>query len=60
MKQILIENWSTILFGVVIPASWAIVRLTPTKKDDKVMKFIVTVLNAIVPDRKKGGGKHTK
>lgn len=58
MKEFLIENWQTILFAVVLPLAWSIVRLTPTKKDDKILKTIVTIINVILPDRKKGGGVH--
>lgn len=56
MKQFLIENWYSLLMGL-IPVVWVIVRLTPSKKDDKIWGFIVKIINAI-PDNKKGGGKH--
>lgn len=58
MIEFLKENWGTILFSVVIPLAWAVVRLTPTEKDDKILKTIVGIINFILPDRKKGGGKH--
>jgi len=58
MKEFLITNWQVILFAVVIPLAWSIVRLTPTEKDDKILKTIVGIINFLVPDRKKGGGKH--
>ena len=56
MKEFLMANWPSILAGLV-PVVWAIVRLTPTEKDDKIWGFIVKVIEAI-PDMKKGGGKH--
>jgi hypothetical protein len=46
------EHWgalSTGAFGLV----WAIVRLTPSEKDDKILAFIIKLLNFFIPDRKK-------
>lgn len=36
------------------------VRLTPSKKDDIVVDVVDKVINAVIPDRKKGGGIHLK
>ena len=44
--------WSLIGFITVI------VRLTPTKKDDDILNWIVKILNVIIPNRKAGGGTH--
>ena len=56
MKEFLIENWYSILIGLV-PVVWIVVRLTPTEKDDKIWGFIAKMIN-MIPDNKKGGGKH--
>lgn len=59
MTTLLLANWYYILIGVAIIA-WQIARLTPSEKDDKVVKLVIKVLTRIltlVPDNKKGGGK---
>lgn len=33
-----------------------VTRLTPSEKDNTVLKFLSNILNAIIPNRKKGGG----
>lgn len=48
----IIEHYGAIIWGLVA-FIWVIVRLTPTTKDDRIMQFIVTILNFIIPDRKK-------
>ena len=50
------DNYSAIIWGL-IGFVWIIVRLTPTKKDDRILQFIVTILNFIIPDRKKKSPK---
>ncbi len=55
--DILKENWGTVLTGLLTFLS-VIVRLTPTKKDDDILNWIIKILNAIVPNRKAGGGVH--
>lgn len=50
--KFIIENYGTIIWGLVAFA-WIIVRLTPSTKDDKILQFIVTILNFFIPDRKK-------
>lgn len=57
MKEFLIENWYVILTTIVVPIAWIIVRITPTKKDDVIMKIVSKIIN-LIPDRKKNGGKH--
>lgn len=49
------EALAGILFGLVAVAE-IVVRLTPTEKDDSILKKIVNVLFIIFPNRKKGGG----
>ena len=34
-----------------------IARLTPTEKDNTILNFLSNVLNAIIPNFKKGGGR---
>lgn len=58
IMKFIAENWLT-LVSSALPLAWAIARLTPTDKDDKVLAFIVKLLEAI-PDNKKGGGTHEK
>lgn len=46
------EHWgalSTGAFGLL----WIIVRLTPSEKDDKILRFLQTLFNFFIPDRKK-------
>jgi len=50
--KFIIEHYGAIIWGLVALA-WVIVRLTPTTKDDRILQFIVTILNFIIPDRKK-------
>lgn len=50
------ENWKVIV-SALIPVIWVIVRLTPTKKDDFILKILVKILELFIPDIKKGGGK---
>lgn len=51
------DNWIELLFAVLALAE-VVVRLTPTKKDDSVLNWIIKIINAILPNRKKDGGKH--
>jgi len=56
--EILIANWYAILAGALFVA-WQIARLTPSEKDDKVVKVIIKIIIKIltlVPDKRKGGG----
>jgi len=46
------EHWAALSsgsFGLI----WVIVRLTPSTKDDKILKFLQKVFNFFIPDRKK-------
>lgn len=46
------QHWvvlSSGLFGFI----WVIVRLTPSKKDDQILKFLQKLFNFFIPDRKK-------
>ena len=53
--QTITENlWEII--GVAMIAFELIVRLTPTEKDNTIYGKIKSILDAIIPNRKKGGG----
>ena len=46
------EHWGALisgLFGFI----WVIIRLTPTEKDDQILKFIEKLLQFFIPDRRK-------
>ncbi|HMO63305.1 MAG TPA: hypothetical protein PKC39_14565 [Ferruginibacter sp.] len=60
MIQYLQDNWATIITIIValLPALELIVRLTPTKKDDTALDWFKKLFDAIVPNRKAGGGNH--
>ena len=59
-KIILWLTENTVLVGAIIAILWVIVKLTPTEKDDNILKWIEKILDWLVPARKKGGGFHTK
>lgn len=46
------EHWGSLIWGV-FALIWVIVRLTPSTKDDQILKFIEKVLQYFIPDRKK-------
>lgn len=48
-------NWGTLLMGLLGFAD-LVARLTPTKKDNSIINFLSTIINAIIPNLKKGGG----
>ncbi len=35
-----------------------IINLTPTEKDNKIFGWLDNIFNVIIPNYKKGGGKH--
>ena len=48
------RNWDSLLFGLL--AFYELVaRLTPTVKDNTVVKILGSILNAVIPNFKKGG-----
>ena len=55
--EILKENIGTVIWGL-IGFITVIVRLTPTKRDDEILNWIIKILNVIIPNRKEGGGTH--
>lgn len=52
----LAHNWG-ILSLSLISFLEVVTRLTPTEKDNTVLAFLSNVLNAIIPNIKKGGGR---
>ena len=51
-----LRNWG-ILSVSFLAFCDVVARLTPTKKDNSVVNLLVTILNAIIPNFKKGGGR---
>jgi len=37
---------------------WVVVRLTPSKNDNDIISLLMKVINVLIPNRKKGGGRH--
>lgn len=51
-----IRNWGVLLMSLLGLAD-VVTRLTPTEKDNSILNFINSVINAIIPNLKKGGGR---
>lgn len=49
------ENWGALLLGLLAFIE-IIVRITPSEKDNSIFNWIVALINAILPNLKKGGG----
>ena len=49
------NNWGALLMGLLGFAD-LVARLTPSEKDNSILNFLSTILNAIIPNLKKGGG----
>ena len=56
-SNFLIENWEAILIGLLAFVK-VIVNLTPSEKDNNLFVIVDKIINAIIPNRKKGGGAH--
>ncbi len=56
--QFVTGHLAELIFGLLAFAE-IIVRLTPTKKDDSILNFIITIIDALFPNRRKNGGKFT-
>lgn len=52
MKDFLIENWMPLIVALMAFAK-VVVNLTPTESDNQVFGIIDTIINALVPDRRK-------
>ena len=49
------DNWGALLMGLLGFID-LIARLTPSEKDNSIVNFLMTLLNSIIPNLKKGGG----
>ncbi len=49
------DNWGALLLGILGFID-LVARLTPSEKDNSIINFLTTLLNAIIPNYKKGGG----
>ena len=49
------DNWGALLMGILGLID-LIARLTPSEKDNSIVNFLMTLLNSIIPNLKKGGG----
>ena len=54
-ENFLLDNWGALLMGLLGFID-LVARLTPTEKDNSIVNFLMTLLNAIIPNFKKGGG----
>jgi len=50
-----LNNWSSLVFGLLGFLD-IVVRLTPTTTDNSVLSVLSKFMDAIIPNRKKGGG----
>ena len=50
------NNWGALLMGLLGFAD-LVTRLTPSVKDNSILNFLSSVINAIIPNLKKGGGR---
>ena len=51
------ENWLELLVGLMAFIK-IVTNLTPTDKDNKVFGWLDSILNVLIPNYKKDGGKH--
>jgi hypothetical protein len=49
------DNWGALVLGLFGFID-LVARLTPTEKDNSIVNFLMTLLNSIIPNFKKGGG----
>ena len=52
MIQFITENWVALTVAILALVKF-IVNLTPTEKDNQVFGWIDTLINSIIPDKKK-------
>jgi hypothetical protein len=57
MLELLKENYIPLLAGLIAFAE-VIVRITPSEKDNSILKKITDILFFFIPNLKKGGGTH--
>lgn len=58
----LTENWLEVvgILSALLVMLETIVRLTPTKKDDAWFNWLRKIIDVILPNRKSGGGTHSR
>ena len=56
MEEFIKLNWEYILSAIIFGAE-LIVRLTPSKKDNSILNWVVKGVDFFLPNRKKLGGK---
>jgi len=52
MSEFLTENWLELLIAAMAFTK-VVVNLTPTVKDNELFGLLDTIINAVVPDRRK-------
>ena len=57
MGEFISQNWLELLVGLMAFAK-IVTNLTPTESDNKVFGWLDSIFNVIIPNYKKGGGKH--
>lgn len=60
MEQLVSDLSITEIVAILILVGEAIVSITPSEKDNSILLKIKRVINLIIPNLKKGGGKHEK
>ncbi|HEY3369336.1 MAG TPA: hypothetical protein VGK10_00730 [Prolixibacteraceae bacterium] len=50
-----LENWGSLALGLLTFLD-VVARLTPTTRDNSIINLLSTIINAIIPNFKKGGG----
>jgi hypothetical protein len=60
MEQFVSDLSLTEIVAILILVGEAIVSITPSEKDNSILLKIKRVINLIIPNLKKGGGKHEK
>lgn len=56
--DVLAENWAVVLTATLVFAE-AIVKITPSEKDNSILNFIKKILDFVLPNIRKGGGEHS-
>lgn len=57
MIQFIAANWEWLVPALFILLE-AVVRITPTEKDNSLLEKVKELFDFILPNLKKGGGKH--
>ena len=53
MVDFILANWAALLLGLMAFAK-VVVNLTPTTKDNMIFGYVDLLVDAIIPDRRKG------